>query len=356
MWGDFPQEALEALRGLLDRHGYMATARLALFRTRRVYPLRDLAHAYQRWRGSPASLAAVSYPLASLRSLPSGAAGLHALFLRHQPLCSGLLSPPEHEALMAAGILGPEGAQVQVAAAAGLYLMSSIPRRSPGEFVYLGDDTGLLLDQTAAARGARALDMGTGCGAVALSLARRFGEVVGTDVNPTALALARSNATLNRLSASFVSSDVWDGVQGRFDFVAANLPALPISLTPNLAFAAAGESDPTALTRRFFERLDEYLEPDGECRMLTFAPVDGQGDRLLREAGERLGRMSMEYCVRDEMGLASPVFRRLRHVLICVVKDGRGLRRVRTAPWWQRVSLPLVAPGAPVQGLTVARC
>lgn len=356
MWGEFSQEGLEALRGLLDRHDYLATASLPLFRTRRVYPLRDLAHAYGRWRGCPASLAAVSYPRLASAPVSAGALALREVFLGHRPLPAGLLSASEEVLLTRAGLLGPEGAMVQVAAAAGLYLMSSIPRRSPGEFVYLGDDTGMLLDRTADVSGRRALDMGTGCGAVALSLARRFSQVVGSDVNPTALALARSNGRLSRIAVDFVASDVWQGIEGNFDFVAANLPALPISLTPNLAFAAAGEEDPTALTRRFFERLEEFLEPMGVCRMLTFSPVDGQGDRLLREASERLGTMSMEYFVRDEMALASPVFRRLRHVVIRVVKDDRRGRVVRFAPWWQRLSLPFVPPGAPVQGLTVARC
>lgn len=354
MWGDFSDQALEVLKGLLDRCSYLETARLPGFRTRQIYPLRDLGHAWGALQGRPPSLSAVSFPRLRLRRMPPGALELHRVFFGHEPLPEGLLRPEEQKTLTEAEILGPEGATVQIAAACGLYLLSSIPRRSPGEFVYLGDDTGILLDWNGQARGKRALDMGTGNGAVALSLAPRFECVLGVDVNETALCLARSNARLNRCRVDFARSDLWEGVQGRFDWITANLPALPLDPTPNLSFAAAGSQDPTVLTRRFFERLPEFLQA-GECRMLTFSPVDAQGDRLWREAGERLGKLSLEYRVQDEMPLASPTFRKLRHVAVRVLCDGQARREFHEAPWWRRLALPLLSPGRPVQRMSVGR-
>lgn len=334
MWGEFSEATLNTLRAVLDRCHYRRTQRLAAFRTRRVYPLRDLWHAWKK-----PSLGAVSYPGA--QKLPSD----FRFFFCHEPLPEGLLTAAEKAAL--GEILGPEGCLVQVAAARDLYLMSSVPRRSPGEFVYLGDDTGMLLDWNRAARGRRALDMGTGCGAVALDLADRFESVLGVDNNPTAVAMARSNASLNRRPATFEPCDVWEGVSGRFDWITANLPALPIDPTPNLSFAAAGKYDPTVLTRRFFERLSEFL--DGECRMLTFSPVDERGDRLFREADERLGKLSLEYSIQDEMPLSSRTFRKLRHVKVRVVNDGLGRRVRQGPPFWSRLALPILPAGAPLQ-------
>ena len=46
----------------------------------------------------------------------------------------------------------------------------------------------------------RALDLGTGCGAQALWLARHSESVVAVDVNPRALALASFNASLNGIA------------------------------------------------------------------------------------------------------------------------------------------------------------
>ncbi|MFC5729145.1 MULTISPECIES: DUF7059 domain-containing protein [Nocardioides] len=72
-----------------------------------------------------------------------------------------------------------------------------------------------------------ALDLGTGCGVQALHLATHSDQVVATDVNQRALAIARFNAALNDVEDKI---DVRDGsffapVAGeRFDLVATNPP------------------------------------------------------------------------------------------------------------------------------------
>ena len=45
--------------------------------------------------------------------------------------------------------------------------------------------------------GAKALDLGTGCGTLALSLARSADSVVANDINPRALDFGKMNAALN---------------------------------------------------------------------------------------------------------------------------------------------------------------
>ncbi len=80
----------------------------------------------------------------------------------------------------------------------------------------------------------RILDLGTGTGSIALSLAKAFpgAEVVAVDRNPGALALAAENAVLNGLEGrvSFVESDWFSGVAaGEFDLVASNPPYLSAS-------------------------------------------------------------------------------------------------------------------------------
>jgi ribosomal protein L11 methyltransferase len=86
-------------------------------------------------------------------------------------------------------------------------------------------------------RGWRLLDAGTGTGILALA-ARRFGagEVLGLDLDPRAVAHARSNARLNKIGrAKFVRADIlsWKSPD-RFDIITANLfselliAALPI--------------------------------------------------------------------------------------------------------------------------------
>jgi release factor glutamine methyltransferase len=88
-------------------------------------------------------------------------------------------------------------------------------------------------------RGSRVVDVGTGSGAVALALKdeRPDLRVVGTDVDPAALAVARSNGIHLGLDVSFVEGDLLDGVPGRFDAVLANLPyvAAGAELPPDVA-------------------------------------------------------------------------------------------------------------------------
>ncbi|MEO8438785.1 MAG: 50S ribosomal protein L11 methyltransferase [Spartobacteria bacterium] len=88
------------------------------------------------------------------------------------------------------------------------------------------------------APGWRLLDAGTGTGILALA-ARRFGagRVLGLDNDPRAIAHARSNARLNRISrASFTAADVlnWKPAH-RYDFITANLfSELLIAALPSL--------------------------------------------------------------------------------------------------------------------------
>ena len=87
--------------------------------------------------------------------------------------------------------------------------------------------------------GARVVDIGTGSGAVALALAdeRPDLSIVGTDVDPDALAVARENGARLGLQVSFLEADLLEGLDGRFDAVLANLPyvASGVDLPPEIA-------------------------------------------------------------------------------------------------------------------------
>jgi release factor glutamine methyltransferase len=74
--------------------------------------------------------------------------------------------------------------------------------------------------------GARVVDVGTGSGAIALALKheRPDLEVLGTDVSPDALAVARANARTLGLDVRFVQGDLLDGVDGELHAVLSNPP------------------------------------------------------------------------------------------------------------------------------------
>ncbi|HWB58693.1 MAG TPA: peptide chain release factor N(5)-glutamine methyltransferase [Chthoniobacteraceae bacterium] len=86
----------------------------------------------------------------------------------------------------------------------------------------------ILLAETAGRRPAKVLDVGTGSGVIALTLAAKIetASVDALDISEEALALARENAERLGLAGrvNFSRSDLLGGVTGSYDLIAANLP------------------------------------------------------------------------------------------------------------------------------------
>ena len=85
----------------------------------------------------------------------------------------------------------------------------------------------------------RILDVGTGSGVIALSLAAKFpeAEIHAVDVSDEALVLARENAARLGLSerVRFTKSDLLDALEGDFDLIVANLPYVSTTDRPSLS-------------------------------------------------------------------------------------------------------------------------
>jgi release factor glutamine methyltransferase len=76
-------------------------------------------------------------------------------------------------------------------------------------------------------RKSRIVDVGTGSGVIALSLAGKIreAEIVGTDISEDALSLARENAVrLGIERVEFLQGDLLQAPSGSFDIIVANLP------------------------------------------------------------------------------------------------------------------------------------
>jgi release factor glutamine methyltransferase len=84
----------------------------------------------------------------------------------------------------------------------------------------------------------RVLDLGTGSGAIALTLLaeRLVARGVATDFDSGALEVARANAKSLGLSerVSFVQADWFDGIEGQFDLIVSNPPYIALDEMPLL--------------------------------------------------------------------------------------------------------------------------
>jgi release factor glutamine methyltransferase len=118
----------------------------------------------------------------------------------------------------------------------------------------------------------RILDLGTGSGCVAISLALELGgEVLAADVSADALAVARANAESLGARIEFVESDWYSNVDGRFDLIVANPPYVAES-DPHLAEgdlrfepprALASGADGLSAIRRIVSQAPGHLTADG---------------------------------------------------------------------------------------------
>ena len=80
----------------------------------------------------------------------------------------------------------------------------------------------------------RILDLGTGTGAIALALSSELSsicqkrqislEIIGVDLMPDVVELARSNAERNQLNVQFLQSRWFENITGKFDLIVSNPP------------------------------------------------------------------------------------------------------------------------------------
>jgi release factor glutamine methyltransferase len=140
----------------------------------------------------------------------------------------------------------------------------------------------------------RILDVGTGSGVIALSLAAKFPEatVFATDVSEDALALARENAAGLGLGVTFAKSDLLEGLAGSFDLIVANLPYIATADRGTLSrevlhdpeTALFGGERGDEIARRLIEAAPAKLKPGG---LLALELGMGQADDLGRLMAEK---------------------------------------------------------------------
>lgn len=151
--------------------------------------------------------------------------------------------------------------------------------------------------------GGRVLDMGTGSGAIAISIAhtRHDAAVTALDVSPDALAVALENA--RRLAVgnvAFVESDWFSAVAGsRFDLIVSNPPYIAegdrhldgLRFEPSSALTSG--KDGLDDIRRIVSEAPRHLEPDGWLMLEHgYDQAEAVRDLLVRSGFEGTGSVA----------------------------------------------------------------
>jgi release factor glutamine methyltransferase len=134
------------------------------------------------------------------------------------------------------------------------------------------EDTFLLADNLDVGQGERVLELGTGCGLLAILAAEAGARVVATDISPIALACARENAVAHGVAdlIDFRLGNLFEPVEGeRFQLVIFNPPYLPVpdeeALRTTLDLAWEAGPDGRAVIDPFLEGLPNHLAREGRA-------------------------------------------------------------------------------------------
>lgn len=177
-----------------------------------------------------------------------------------------------------------------------------IPRPETEELVRM------IADRYKGRSGLRVLDVGTGSGCIAVTLAAELkqAEVVAVDVSESALEVARENARRHRVSVDFVRCDMLqEGPSGHFDLIVSNPPYVTLQekdeMRPNVLryephrALFVPDDDPLVFYRVIAEYGCRSLNPGG---MLWFELNERYGSEvasLLEQSGYS------EVAVHDDM-------------------------------------------------------
>ncbi len=137
------------------------------------------------------------------------------------------------------------------------------------------EDTFLLADDLDVREGEHVLELGTGCGLLAILAAKAGARVLATDVNPAALRCARNNSRTHDVEkrVEFRLGDLFEPVDDeRFDLIILNPPYLPVpreeELGTPLDRAWEGGPDGRNVIDRFLDELPEHLGPQGRVLLV----------------------------------------------------------------------------------------
>ena len=140
--------------------------------------------------------------------------------------------------------------------------------------------------------GDKVLDLCTGSGCIAIAIGKNCAgkrvQVTASDVSDAAIMLAKENANYNSVDITFIQSDLFSKIHGRFNLIVCNPPYIKTSEIPALQrevrdweprIALDGGEDGLDFYRRLAREISRYIAKGG---MLMLEVGEGQAEEVLK--------------------------------------------------------------------------
>ena len=163
--------------------------------------------------------------------------------------------------------------------------------------------------------GKRVLDMCTGSGCIAVTVAKLGTPsfVAASDYSAEALTIAKENAALREAEVTFFQGDLFENVEGMYDIIVSNPPYIKSEVVEELMsdvrdfeprMALDGKEDGLFFYRRICAEAKKYLNPGGRL-MFEIGYDQGETVRsLLRAEGYTEIEVKKDYAGLDRMVFA----------------------------------------------------
>lgn len=136
----------------------------------------------------------------------------------------------------------------------------------------------------------KVLDLGCGTGIISLVSSRSARTVLATDIDHSALRLARANIELNGCPVLTLEADMFHGLAGSsFDLIVFNPPwrlVPPGVAYPNMPARVGKGKDGLDSVREFLRDLPDYMAVDGHAIFFVEFPGDERGFDFADELGK----------------------------------------------------------------------
>jgi release factor glutamine methyltransferase len=158
--------------------------------------------------------------------------------------------------------------------------------------------------------GMKVLDMCTGSGCIAVSIAKfaQNVQVSAVDISPKALEVARENAAANQVQINFIESDMFTEIREKYDMIISNPPYIKSQVVTTLMpevrdyephLALDGKEDGLFFYRKLANESGNFLTPGGMLCLEIGYDQGAEVAQLLQQQGFTQVRVEQDLCGLD---------------------------------------------------------